>query len=266
MDVQKSYLVDWVEFNGSLPGGPKPCPWYLNASTFDPYLYSHSASPVELPCSQVCNNTYALMDDTTPSNLITCGQWSMLVNAWALWNVSQILLAYDSPSLEFSDSRPIPTINADSWDSLLKPFESIGFEVLDQVNAKSSARLFKDLYPASLIGSSAVGAGFMYADLIASCLQTIYLRIVLGTEQFVAGTIPNACTADQIFSPTFTGHSNETLIIQALNPMTFSLRTCLDQICSPLSLNSDLAGIGVRFICSTSIAGLTMSYRSSCPS
>ena len=264
MDVQESSLIDWVEFNGSLSDGPKPCQWYLFEYSHDLYYHAHSGmSLVELPCSQVCNNTYALMDVTTPSNLVTCGQWSMLVNAWALWNASQTLLVHESSDPDYSDNPPLPTINFSSWDSLLKPFESVGFELLNQDYENSSAPRFKDLYPASFIGSSAVGAGFVYAELISSCLQTVYMLTVEGTEQFNAGTVPKACTVDQIFTPAFTGHSNETLIIQALNSMTYPLKTCLDRLCSSQSLNSDLAGIGVRFVYSTTIVELTISYRSS---
>lgn len=76
----------------------------------------------------------------------------------------------------------------------------------------------------------------LYADVIGDCLEVVYYNI---KEYSFSddGHVAAACTRDQLFP--FGSNSNDT------HTTTSALGDCLNEICSPLTLNPDLAGVGV---------------------
>ena len=69
----------------------------------------------------------------------------------------------------------------------------------------------------------------IYADTISNCFEFLYVNV----KRFSFaddGSIPAACTRSDMFPVNYT---------------TTSLRDCVRDICSPLTMNPDLAGIGV---------------------
>ena len=107
----------------------------------------------------------------------------------------------------------LPNDNSNST-SLLSPFKDIGLSlgVLDYATA--------------------------YADTISTCLQLLYYNAKFFTYSD-DGTTSTACTREVLF-PLGSNTNTST-------PITSALQTCLEAICSPITLNPDLAGIGVRF-------------------
>jgi len=69
----------------------------------------------------------------------------------------------------------------------------------------------------------------MYADTISNCLEDMYNN-VKDWSFSDNGFTPAACTRQELFP---------------IGPGNSSLKDCLQAICSPLTLNPDLAGIGV---------------------
>lgn len=98
-----------------------------------------------------------------------------------------------------------PTENASIYDSLFSPFQSL------------------DLNASNFQNTS------LYADTISHCFEFLYINV----KRFSFaddGKTPAACTRPDLFPVTY-GNT--------------SLKDCVGEICSPLTLNPDLAGIGV---------------------
>lgn len=78
-----------------------------------------------------------------------------------------------------------------------------------------------------------------YVDTITDCLELIYIN-VKDYAFSDDGRAASACTRDELFpigpSPAFDN---------PFQPSVDALRDCLEAICTPLTLNPDLAGIGV---------------------
>lgn len=75
-----------------------------------------------------------------------------------------------------------------------------------------------------------------YADTISSCLQLFYYNAKFFTHAD-DGTTTTACTREVLF-PLGSNRNTST-------PTTKALQECIQSICSPITLNPDLAGIGV---------------------
>lgn len=208
-NLRSSSVSDWVNFNGTLPGGPKPCQWYGLDNT--------GGSLVDVNCSQVCDYSVALLSLPQTSNLVTCGQWSFLTNGWATTTQADNILPYPA-------------------DALI-PFEAVGLEAAG-IPYDHDTRL--DVQYPALRGSSAIGEAVIYADLISSCLLDIYQSAKSYSSEFIAGIVPTACTTGELFNA-----GEGSTLKDLLEPMTSALKTCLDGICAPRNLNIDLAGIGV---------------------
>ena len=99
------------------------------------------------------------------------------------------------------------------WAGLSSPFDNVGLslDVLDYATA--------------------------YADTISTCFQLLYYNAKFFTYSD-DGTTTTACTREVLF-PLGSNTNTST-------PITSALQTCLEAICSPITLNPDLAGIGVR--------------------
>lgn len=69
----------------------------------------------------------------------------------------------------------------------------------------------------------------IYADTISGCFQSIYINVKMFSFAD-NGMVPEACTRQDLFP--IEGSEN-------------SLNDCVKAICSPLTMDPDLAGIGV---------------------
>ena len=237
-EFQHSWIVDWLNFNGTLPGSPEPCQWRGNY---------HNELLQTTSCSQVCGVSELLMDTET-SNLVTCGQWSFLMNAWA---TTPETAGYN---FGFADA--------------LKPFESIGLEASNITY--SNVTQGDDGFESPLVDASntpAAAKGVIYADLISTCLQYEY-QLLEFTCASVERSVPATCTTGQLFTNVLANSTADVDTLEVLlRPMTSSLESCLSAICSPNTLNTDLAGIGVcHYLPTGKKKPLMMEFRSTYPS
>lgn len=75
-----------------------------------------------------------------------------------------------------------------------------------------------------------------YADIISTCFQLLYFNAKFFTYSDDGSTVA-ACTREVLFP--LGSNTNSTA------PAVSALQECLEAICSPITLNPDLAGIGV---------------------
>ena len=128
-----------------------------------------------------------------------------------LW--TSLVLAYSDPSYVEANGT-LGSVKDNSSQTLLAPFERLDLNESDFQNASQ------------------------YADTISSCFEFIYIN----TKAFSFddnGKTPAACTRDDLFPVGSYNYSNSGF------EYTTSLKDCLQEICSPLTLDPDLAGIGV---------------------
>lgn len=152
------------------------------------------------------------------NNLVTCGIWTTLVSQYTFLGPGNTILEPESPS----KTGHISTFDATSD---LKSYETFG---LDFNNTDTPT----------------------YADTISNCLTDIY-HVVKQNTFAADGSAPAACTRNKLFP----FQSTYTLPLLPTDPGDLttsgasgspSLRTCIDAICAPRTLNPDLPGIGVR--------------------
>ena len=213
-EFQSSRILDWLNFNGTLPGSPKPCQWRG---------YYNNESLQTTSCSQVCGDSELLMEFET-WNLVTCGQWSFLMNAWA---TTPETAGYN---FSFADA--------------LKPFESVGLEAS---NISYSNTTQDDYGPiVDTVNTPAAANGIIYADLISTCLQYEYQILESFSSASVEHSVPADCTTGRLFTNVLANSTADVDTLEVLlRPMTSSLKSCLSAMCSPSTLNTDVAGIGV---------------------
>ena len=87
-----------------------------------------------------------------------------------------------------------------------------------------------------------------YVDVITACFQVLSIA-VKSTSFQGSQTLPSACTPEVLFTRLQTnlslgGLGEDVLGLDGPNT-TLALQACVEQVCSPRRLNSDLAGIGV---------------------
>ncbi len=164
-------------------------------------------------CAQVCNDSLSLFwpptDDPPTNNLVTCGLWITLM--------AQYTFLGPNKDLQYEP--------AENMDSLLSSFEGTGLNESDVQHLPS------------------------YSDTISDCLGRIYVNV----KRFSFaddGRVASACTRDELFplASLETDVPSYNLSDDAFHPTIIALRDCLDATCSPLTLNPDLAGIGVSLI------------------
>ena len=96
------------------------------------------------------------------------------------------------------------------------------------------------------LNSSAVGSISNITEIVASCFAALYLA--RSSNTFAAdGTVALACTEDNLFplnnNP---GHEVDPSVFQSWEETTLSgITACLERICSPRTLDPDIAGVGV---------------------
>lgn len=124
-----------------------------------------------------------------------------------LWTTLVSAATYQGP-----DSSLVLDDNG-TFAPLLEPFQAVGLD------------------------ESVVQYAPSYADNISACLVDTYVSAKKGSSA-EEGAVPTDCTRNNLFVfGSGPGLVNSTLT---------SLRSCLDQICSAVTLNTDLTGIGVR--------------------
>ena len=216
VDVQTSSIREWLTFNGTLQDGPKPCLKYVGTTESPPLI--------EVSCSQVCNDSRWLFSSINQtSNLVTCGQWSSLMNGWIDGESSSNLALDVTPTLQ--------------------SFDAVGLNASDTVFISNP--IDETIQPA-ITTDTAVGRHTIYADLISTCLLEIYQLSKSTSSIPDPGSVPAACTRSRLFVNQFSQGQVST-IERLVEPMTSSLTSCLNAICSQGSLNTELVGVGVRF-------------------
>ena len=214
-EIQESWIGDWINFNGSFTDHPQPCPWNGPAFTGPQEVVS---------CSTACKRSQLLLDVTTP-NLVTCGQWSFLINAWT-----------STPSSAETDR---------SFTDALKPFEIVGLDI-PNISSATSHISDKSRIP-DVDEVPAAAKGLVVADLISTCLTGLYQISQEYGSVSAEGSVPAACTTSQLFTNRYaSGGYKVSTVEEVLKPMTSSLGSCVNAICSPVTADLDLAGIGVR--------------------
>ena len=123
------------------------------------------------------------------------------------------------------------------WSTLLSAYTAFGpNNTLVPNDDKESIDLFNRFGDVGL-GIGVIEYATAYADIISTCFQLLYYNARFFTYSDDGSTI-GACTREVLF-PLGSNMNSSTPIISAL-------QTCLAAICSPITLNPDLAGIGVR--------------------
>ena len=124
------------------------------------------------------------------------------------------------------------------WSTFLSAYTVFGPDdtLLPNQDVKSLA-LFEQFEEVGLDQQSLKYAT-AYADTISTCFQLLYYNAKFFTYADDGTTIA-ACTREVLFP---LGSNTNTSA-----PVTAALQTCLEAICSPITLNPDLAGVGVSF-------------------
>ena len=169
-------------------------------------------------------HSWLSFDGTTLPTLPTCQYNNSVVSCSQACN--------DSVSL-FSDSssQSNSLVTCGLWTSLVMASTDVAANgTLGPTNStNASSDLLTPFQPLNLNASDYQNAS-VYADIISNCLQDIYQNVKQFTFAADDGITLAACTRHELFP---------------VGPGNNSLNDCLQGICSPLTLNPDLAGIGV---------------------
>lgn len=210
-NLSNSSISGWVGFDTSGLPTIYPCQ-HVNDTSGIAVLTNAS-------CAQVCNDSVSLFwpptDNPPTNNLVTCGLWTTLMGQYT----------YLGPNNELQYDTTINT------EGLLSPFQGTGLNESDVQYLPS------------------------YTDTISDCFERIYVNAKKFTFSD-DGRAASACTRDELFplapstSPSDPSGDSPTygLADAAFKPTIDALKDCLDATCSPLTLNPDLAGIGVSLI------------------
>lgn len=207
--LSNSSLQDWIFFDetfGTNVSFP-PCQ-HVNWTVPNADEPTHNLSlPIitNASCTQVCNDSISLFGQQ--DNLATCGLWSTLV------------YAYNFDGSGADATRYIERAPVD----LLSAFADVGLDAEDPTYFQSVVN---------------------YADIISPCFLYLYQN-VKAWKVADDGLVPSACTKNRLF-PYLPG-SNITYDSADIN-FNYSVNAlydCLIDICSPVPLNPELAGIGV---------------------
>ena len=227
-EIHNSSIQPWLDFEGkTLPATISPCKTGILSDD-----YQRLQGLPDGDCSQICNDTHILdqYSAETGTNLLTCGLWASVA----------MLESYRS-QLESHYSSAIASgygfAGNDEYTSMLSRFESFGLD------ANDTAFVFATRNAISFVMSD------MLKDTTISSTSTSFGGV---------------CSEQGLF-PELDSLMLHTIAVGV--QIQSSVRTCLDAICSPKRLNSDLGGIGVSFlslpISSSQQSLITMWFRSS---
>lgn len=239
--ASNSSIREWLEFNGTVPLTLQPCHQYIYP---DNYKINESFIPVPTiaNCTQVCNDSTSLF--TSPSNnLVVCGLWTQVI-AYATYigPGNSILLPNN-----YSNPFEVYALEDGTFEAIdPTPFQAIGLNV-NNTDTPS------------------------YADIVSGCFMDIYSTVNVNASSG-ADTVPTACTKNSLFplltNESWTGLQFSSMLEDQGKSVPYTVRDCIDAICSPRTVNADVAGIGVcESTTSTSHCSQTprrSSHRTSC--
>ena len=122
------------------------------------------------------------------------------------------------------------------WSTVLSGYTSFGPNNSLLPNEDHDSTDLFDLFHEVGLGLGAIEYATSFADIISTCFQLLYYNAKFLTYSD-DGTTVAACTREVLFP--LGSNTNTT------TPSTSALEECLEAICSPITLNPDLAGIGV---------------------
>ena len=175
-------------------------------------LANDSSLPIitDASCTQVCNDSGSLFYRNNQDNLATCGIWSSLA------------YAYNFDGLSLDPNRSLEKAPED----LLNSFADVGLDAYDSEYFESAVS---------------------YADVISTCFEYLYQN-VKQLKSANDGLVPAACTKNELFpSPSGFPPGLNVTFRDWFQYSTNALEICLADICSPVALSLEFAGVGVSF-------------------
>ena len=217
--LPNSSLHRWISFDENAPWNNvnnvsnvsfSPCQ-YVNWTTpnADEPTYNHSLPIItNTSCTQVCNDSRSLFH--LQNNLVTCGLWSSLVYAY---------------NLDGSAPDPNRHIENASVD-LLNSFANVGLDVNDPEYIQWAVS---------------------YADVMSACFVYLYQN-VKAWKSADDGSVSGACIKNSLFpnspAPNRSYLSSDSADASIIGT-ALTVGACLADICSPVALNPEFAGVGV---------------------
>lgn len=180
--------------------------------------YEKDDLPDILPCKYANYTNANAENDYTPS----------------LDDASCVEVCNDGASMFYDQSHNLVTCGI--WTSLLSASTVSDSDNILKFNNNSDFTNHLVLFAGTGLNSSVFQYAPLYAGLISDCFEVIYTN-VKRLSYADNGQVPSACTKSQLF-PLGSNDNSTFYIIDAL-------KDCIDLICSPLTLNPDLAGVGV---------------------
>ena len=209
--LPNSSLHDWISFNETTWNNVSfpPCQ-YVNWTIPNVDEPTHNLPlPIitDASCTQVCNDSRSLFG--WQDNLATCGLWSTLV------------YAYNFDGSGADPNRYIDRAPAD----LLNSFANVGLDAHDPEYFQSAVS---------------------YADVMSACFVYLYQN-VKAWKLVDYGLVYGACTKNGLFPYSPGSNMSDSSADVNFNQSANALYACLADICSPVALNPELAGVGVSF-------------------
>ena len=204
-----SSLQSWISFNETTWNNVSfpPCQ-YVNWTTpnVDEPTYDLSLPIItNASCTQVCNHSLSLFGEQ--SDLATCGLWSSLVYAY-----------------NFDGSAPDPNrYTAKAPVDMLNSFANVGLDAHDPEYFQSAVS---------------------YADVMSACFIYLYQN-VKAWKAADDGLVSGACTKNGLFPYSPGSNMTDSSAEVNFNHSANAVYNCLVDICSTVSLNPELAGVGV---------------------
>ena len=149
-------------------------------------------------------------------------------------NVSCNQVCNDSASLFSPHTDNLVTCGL--WSTLLSAYTVFGPDNSLVLNEKDQSLDLLGRFEPVGLGLDVLEYATSYADIISSCFQLLFYNAKFFTYSD-DGTTVSACTREVLFP--LGSNTNSTVPVQS------ALQECLEAICSPITLNPDLAGIGV---------------------
>ena len=210
--LPNSSLHNWIFFEQTIRNNISfpPCQ-YVNWTIPNADEPTHNLSlPIitNASCTQVCNDSRSLFG--RQDNLATCGLWSTLVYAY-----------------NFNESGADPNRYVESAPvDLLSSFANVGLDAHDPEYFQSTV---------------------IYADVISACFVLLD-QDVKAWKSADDKSVSSACTKNGLFP--YPPGSNKSIMSNSsadgyIVASAGALDSCLADICSPVALNPELAGIGV---------------------
>ena len=152
----------------------------------------------------------------------------------------------DSASLFAPHTNNLATCGL--WSTVLSAYTVFGPDNSLLPNYNDNSTDLFDRFEKVGLDQSVLQYATSYADTISTCFQLLYYNAKFFTYSDDGDTVA-ACTREQLF-PLGSNTNTSTIVTSALG-------SCLESICSPITLNPDLAGIGVSLYPRNTVSVLT---------